>query len=72
MKPDQSCPKRSIAKAISWETISTLVTWAIAYPFMGSASLSGQFAAFCLVIKLCLFYYHERAWHQVSWGKSLD
>ena len=28
------------------------------------------FTGLCFVVKLILFYWHERAWHQIQWGKN--
>jgi len=69
MKQDPSTPKRSIAKALSWETFSTLATFALAFGMFGNAGVCVAFAAVSFVMKLILFYYHERIWHQVDWGK---
>jgi uncharacterized membrane protein len=70
MKKDSSNPKRTLAKAISWESISTVVTMAIAYLFIGNLECSVALALTCLVAKVILFYYHDRLWHSVSWGKD--
>lgn len=70
MRPDPSTPKRSIAKAVSWETFSNLVCFALAYAIFGNLGGCAVFTLICLVVKLILFYYHERIWHQVQWGKT--
>ena len=55
MKPAPNTPKRFIAKAVSWETFSNLVCFGLAYG---------------IFVKLILSYWHERAWHQIQWGKN--
>ena len=30
----------------------------------------GSITAVCFVVKLILFYYHERVWHQIPFGKD--
>jgi uncharacterized membrane protein len=70
MKPDPSTPKRSVAKAISWETFSNLVCFVLAYAMFGNIGGCLIFTGIAFVVKLILFYYHERIWHQVEWGKK--
>ena len=69
MKPDASIPKRSVAKAVTWETFSNLVCLALAYAMFGNFGSCLAFTGICFVVKLILFYYHERIWHQIQWGK---
>jgi uncharacterized membrane protein len=69
MKPDASAPKRSIAKAVSFEIMSNLAGFSIAYLMFGNLGGCAVFTALCFVVKLLLFYWHERAWHQIQWGK---
>ena len=70
MKPDTSTLKRSIAKAVSFETVSNLAGFSIAYLMFGNLGGCVVFTGICFVVKLILFYWHERAWHQVGWGKQ--
>jgi len=71
MRPDPSTPKRSLAKALSWETFSTLATFGLAWAMFGQIGTCIAFAAASYAMKLILFYWHERVWHQVHWGKQL-
>jgi|WetSurMetagenome_2_1015567.scaffolds.fasta_scaffold03042_2 uncharacterized membrane protein len=68
---DPSSPKRSLAKATSWESISTILTAGICYPFTANLFSSIEIAGVCLFVKIVFFYMHERAWHKVNWGKRL-
>lgn len=72
MKPDPSTRKRSIAKALSWETFSNLVCLGLAYMVFGNFGGCAVFTAIAFVLKLVLFYYHERIWHQIGWGKRRE
>lgn len=69
MIPDPSMRRRSVTKAISWETISTVVQFGLAYAMFGSVNMCIAFAFISFVVKLVMFYYHERVWHQIPWGK---
>ena len=70
MRPDPSTPKRSFAKAVSWETFSNLVCFGLAYATFGNLGGCAIFTGVCFVVKLILSYWHERAWHQIQWGKN--
>jgi uncharacterized membrane protein len=71
MKPDPSTPKRSFAKAVSWETFSNLVCGGLAYGWFGDLTSCVAFTGVCFIVKLVLFYYHERIWHQIPFGKQV-
>jgi uncharacterized membrane protein len=71
VRPDPSTPRRSIAKAVSWETFSNLVCGGLAYGWFGDLTSCAVFTAICFIVKLILFYYHERVWHQIPFGKQV-
>lgn len=62
--------KRSIAKAISWETFSNAVCLGLAYAIFGDIGDCLVFTAVCFAVKLVLFYYHDCLWHRIRWGKD--
>jgi len=70
MKPDSSTPKRTLAKALSWETLSNLVCFVLAYIIFGNIGGCVIFTLVCFFLKLTMFYLHERLWHQCHWGKK--
>lgn len=72
LKKDHNTPKRVLAKATSWETISLVLTTLVAYPFTGSICTSFNLAVACLVIKILFYYHHERLWSRVTWGKNYE
>lgn len=69
MIPDSSTPCRTLVKALSWETFSTIATFILAWFMFGNLDMCIAFAAACFVLKLTLFCVHERLWHQTTWGK---
>ena len=69
MKPDSSSYRRSLLKGLSWEIISTIVTFGIAWLIFGRVAECALFAIICFVVKCVLFYLHERIWHQIPYGK---
>jgi len=70
MKPDSSTPKRTFFKGLSWESLSNSVCFGLAYLVFGNLGGCAIFTGICFVVKLILFFGHERLWHQISWGKK--
>ena len=62
--------KRSIAKAISWRTLGTLDTMLISYFVTGSPLAAVSIGAFGLITKTLLYYFHERAWNKINFGRA--
>jgi uncharacterized membrane protein len=61
--------KRSIAKSLSWETFSNAICLGLAYVMFGDFGGCLVFTGICFGLKLVLFYYHDMAWHRISFGK---
>jgi adenylylsulfate kinase len=64
-----STAARSFLKGICWETISFVITVMAVYWVYGNLSLSIQFAFVLTLIKVLLFFIHERMWKKIRWGK---
>ncbi|MEA2019879.1 MAG: adenylyl-sulfate kinase [Campylobacterota bacterium] len=62
--------KRSIAKGISWRLIATGTTIIIVYVFFGRLDLAIAAGLIESVLKVGLYWAHERAWFKVRWGKK--
>ena len=60
--------KRSALKTISWRVTATAATVAIVYTLTGSVTLSLGIGSLELVLKMALYYAHERVWSQ-PWGR---
>ena len=58
--------KKSIAKAISWRLMASMVILASVYLFTGEAVLSINVTIVDIILKLFLYYFHERAWMRIS------
>jgi len=61
--------KRSIAKTVSWRVIGTLDTVLISWLITGTLALAFSIGAIELVSKMALYFFHERAWNNIKWGK---
>lgn len=57
---------KSLAKAFSWRIIATVTTGLIGYALTGSVEVAGAIMTFDFVIKILLYYAHERIWNNVQ------
>jgi uncharacterized membrane protein len=71
-------PSRSLAKAISWRVMGSAGTFLISFiiftqvakqEFRESVESASIFTLFEFVLKILLFYLHERMWENIRWGK---
>ncbi|RZS92240.1 DUF2061 domain-containing protein [Aquimarina brevivitae] len=62
-------PIRSIAKAVSWRVIGTLDTLIVSYLFTGELVLASSIASIDFITKMLLYFFHERIWNRIKWGK---
>ena len=62
--------RRSIVKGISWRVIATTTTIIIVYLFFGRLDLAIAAGLIETVLKVGLYWAHERAWFKVRWGKK--
>jgi len=61
---------RSIVKGISWRVVATTTTIAIVYFFFDRLDLAIAAGMIETVLKVGLYWLHERAWFKVRWGKK--
>ena len=61
---------RSIVKGISWRFVATTTTIIIVYFFFGRLDLAIAAGMIETVLKVGLYWGHERIWHKVRWGKQ--
>ena len=61
---------RSIVKGISWRVVATTTTIAIVYFFFDRLDLAIAAGMIETVLKVGLYWAHERAWFKVSWGRK--
>jgi len=60
---------RSVAKTVSWRTVGTLDTVIISYFITGDLTMAASIGSIELFTKMILYYFHERAWNKISFGK---
>jgi len=68
-KDSQENIKRSILKTVSWRIVGTLATVTISYIITGTLALAFSIGGIELVSKMVLYFFHERAWNKIKWGK---
>lgn len=62
-------PLRSLAKAISWRVVGTLDTMVVSYFVVEDVKTASAIAGVDFVTKMILYFFHERAWNTIKWGK---
>jgi uncharacterized membrane protein len=60
--------KRSLVKALSYRVIGFMVTFVTTWLFTGSFRVGATVGGVDCIIKICMFYGHERLWRRVQWG----
>ena len=61
---------RSFVKALSYRIWGTLSSVAVAYAITKNASLSVTIAFWETVVKVFIYYAHERGWNYIQWGRK--
>ncbi len=62
-------PKRSLAKAMTWRVIAFLVTIIAIYIYTKDIKESLVVGISANVVKIFLYYVHERIWNRVKFGR---
>ena len=62
--------RRSIAKTVSWRVAGSLSTFSISYLVTGSFGVAGSIAVVQMVVNTLLYYFHERIWGNIKWGRE--
>jgi uncharacterized membrane protein len=60
---------RSLAKAVSWRITGSIDTFVLSFLITGSIKIAGSISAVEVVTKIVLFYFHERIWGMIRWGR---
>ena len=61
--------RRSVVKAITWRTLGTLDTIAISYVLTGEIKTAISIGGIEVFTKMFLYFFHERIWNTIKWGK---
>ena len=62
--------QRSALKAISWRVIGTIDTFVISLLITHKPITAAAIAGFEILTKTFLYYFHERGWNKIKWGRK--
>jgi adenylylsulfate kinase len=62
--------RRSIGKGISWRFFATSTTIIIVYFFFGRLDLAITAGIIETIAKIILYWFHERIWLKIRWGRK--
>jgi uncharacterized membrane protein len=60
---------RSLAKAVTWRFAATIDTFLISLIVTGKVVVAGTIAATEIGTKILIYYFHERVWAVIPWGR---
>jgi len=61
---------RSVLKSLSWRFVGTIDTVLISWLVIGDVSLAFAIGSVELITKMILYFFHERMWNKIKWGKQ--
>ena len=61
---------RSIAKAVSYRVLGSATTAVVCFLLTRKMALSGELGVLDMVLKIGLYFLHERLWNHISFGRS--
>jgi uncharacterized membrane protein len=62
--------KRSIVKSIVWRFICVVVSIVISFFLTAKWDIAVAIGSSYNIITMVLYYFHERMWNRVKWGKD--
>jgi len=65
---DSHC--RSVIKAVSWRFLATTITVCVAWTVTGQATFAAKIGVVDTLLKLAVYYGHERVWSNVKLGRA--
>lgn len=61
---------RSWVKAVIWRMLGIVILGSISYLFTESWVITGKLTVIFHVIRLVMYYYYERVWDEIEWGRK--
>ena len=61
---------RSLAKTISWRILATLTTITLVYIFIGDATIAFSVGGIEVILKMLIYFLHERGWDKIKFGRK--
>lgn len=64
--------KRTLAKSLTWRVVATSITFIVSYIITGHIDVAGGIAGIDATAKMVAYYYHDRMWLKINWGRIVD
>jgi uncharacterized membrane protein len=61
---------RSFIKALTWRITGSIDTFIISWIITGSGKWAVGIASIEVFTKIILYYFHERVWNNIKWGRK--
>ena len=61
---------RSWTKSFTWRFIGIIILLPLTYIFTGKLESAAAITFSFHVIRMILYYFHERIWERISWGRG--
>jgi uncharacterized membrane protein len=61
---------RSLAKSLTWRVVALLTTFITLYALSKDINMATLATIITNGVNFVAYYYHERIWNAVSWGKD--
>ena len=61
---------RSAIKAVSWRFWATVTTMVLVYVFTGTLKVALAIGGLEVVLKMIIYFLHERTWNRIRWGRK--
>ena len=62
--------KRSLAKSILWRFICVVVSIVVSYALTFRWDVAVAIGGVYNIVTMVLYYFHERFWNRIKWGRS--
>lgn len=62
--------RRSVVKTISWRIWATITTTALVFFFVGEVKIALTIGVIEVLVKMALYFLHERWWNSIRFGKK--
>jgi uncharacterized membrane protein len=61
---------RSLAKSLTWRVVALITTFITLYALSKDVSMATLATIITNGVNFVAYYYHERIWNSISWGKK--
>jgi len=63
---------RSMGKVVTWRILVTITNFFGGWIASGNPWVGLGVVSFALVVNSILYYFHERIWNRIDWGKEVN